>query len=219
MSAYQMWLTRNGGKEKIRFPVLPELITIKKGAMNRSVNIQGLGEVLIKGDRTAIVISFSSFFPSTPFPGVRFEDLTPPSDLKDTITIWQKSEMPVQFIVTGTTINLFFVIEDFTYHERGGDIGTLYYSLILKEYREVAARQVTVDALTQKASVPEPAPVRTDNRTPEKTYTVVKGDSLWTIAAKHLGSGNRYIEIYNLNRDKIKNPNLIYPGQVFKLPA
>ena len=34
-----------------------------------------------------------------------------------------------------------------------------------------------------------------------------------------LGSGSRYTEIYNLNKDKIKNPNLIYAGQVLRIPG
>lgn len=51
-----------------------------------------------------------------------------------------------------------------------------------------------------------------------RIYTVVKGDCLWKIAEKELGDGWRYIEIYNLNRDKIKNPDLIYVGQKLILP-
>lgn len=52
----------------------------------------------------------------------------------------------------------------------------------------------------------------------EKTYTVQKGDCLWTIAEKNLGDGNRWKEIYELNRDSIRDPGLIYPGQEFVLP-
>ena len=37
------------------------------------------------------------------------------------------------------------------------------------------------------------------------------------ICKKVLGDGNKWREVYNLNKDKIKNPNLIYPGQVLKL--
>jgi len=48
---------------------------------------------------------------------------------------------------------------------------------------------------------------------------VVKGDTLYDIAGKTLGDVNRWPEIYNLNKDKIENPDLIYPGQVLKLPA
>lgn len=50
------------------------------------------------------------------------------------------------------------------------------------------------------------------------TYTIVKGDNLWNIAKKYLGSGTRYMEIYNLNKSILKSPSLIYPGQVIKLP-
>lgn len=51
------------------------------------------------------------------------------------------------------------------------------------------------------------------------TYTVVKGDCLWKIARKHLGSGAKYTEIYELNKDILKSPDLIYIGQVLKIPA
>lgn len=46
-------------------------------------------------------------------------------------------------------------------------------------------------------------------------YVVKKGDTLWAIAKKYLGSGTKYPQIASENN--IKNPNLIYPGQVFKI--
>lgn len=46
-------------------------------------------------------------------------------------------------------------------------------------------------------------------------YTVKKGDTLWAIAKEYLGSGTKYPQIAQENN--IKNPNLIYPGQVFKI--
>jgi len=49
-------------------------------------------------------------------------------------------------------------------------------------------------------------------------YTVKKGDTLWDIAKKQLGSGAKYKEIAKLN-PQIKDPNRIYPGQVLKLPG
>ena len=51
-----------------------------------------------------------------------------------------------------------------------------------------------------------------------KTYTVKPGDCLYNISKSTLGDGGRYNEIYSLNKDKLKNPNLIYPGQVLQLP-
>jgi nucleoid-associated protein YgaU len=54
----------------------------------------------------------------------------------------------------------------------------------------------------------------------EVNYTVVKGDYLWKIAKKDefYGNGFAWPVIYNANRDQIKDPDLIYPKQVFKIP-
>lgn len=46
-----------------------------------------------------------------------------------------------------------------------------------------------------------------------------RGDNLWTIARRVYGQGIRYTQIYGANRGQIRDPNLIYPGQVFDLPA
>ena len=52
-----------------------------------------------------------------------------------------------------------------------------------------------------------------------KTFVVVqKGDALWNIAYQRLGLGNRYIDIVNLNKNKIINPDLIFPKQLFIIP-
>jgi nucleoid-associated protein YgaU len=51
------------------------------------------------------------------------------------------------------------------------------------------------------------------------TTTVSRGDSLWRLSQLSYGAGTRYAVIYKANREQIRNPNLIYPGQVFVLPA
>jgi len=52
-----------------------------------------------------------------------------------------------------------------------------------------------------------------------RTYTVVSGDSLSKIAKKILGNAGRWKEIWEANKDQIKNPDLIHPGQVLKIPG
>lgn len=67
--------------------------------------------------------------------------------------------------------------------------------------------------------VPEPAPEVKPAPEPEPEviyYTVVKGDNLTKIAKKY---DLKWRDIYNANKSKIKNPNLIYPGQVFVIPS
>jgi nucleoid-associated protein YgaU len=51
------------------------------------------------------------------------------------------------------------------------------------------------------------------------TTTVSRGDSLWRLSQLSYGAGTRYAVIYKANREQIRNPNLIYPGQVLVLPA
>lgn len=47
---------------------------------------------------------------------------------------------------------------------------------------------------------------------------VQPGNSLWRLARRTLGEGTRYTVIYQANRDRIGDPDLIYPGQVFEVP-
>ncbi len=52
----------------------------------------------------------------------------------------------------------------------------------------------------------------------ERTYTVVAGDTLSKIAKREYGDAAKWKRIYEANKDTIKNPDLIYPGQTFKIP-
>jgi nucleoid-associated protein YgaU len=61
----------------------------------------------------------------------------------------------------------------------------------------------------------EPPP----NAGPGEWVTVQPGHSLWRIARQTYGSGLRYAEVYAANTQQIADPDLIYPGQIFKLPA
>ena len=73
-----------------------------------------------------------------------------------------------------------------------------------------------------------PAPVETPPAAPStpsnavvpqlQSTIVTRGDSLWRISRRVLGRGIRYTQIYEANTNQIRNPRLIYPGQVFVLP-
>ncbi len=52
----------------------------------------------------------------------------------------------------------------------------------------------------------------------ETTYTVKSGDSLSKIAKRIYGDASKWHSIYDANRDKIKNPDLIHPGQELTIP-
>ena len=73
------------------------------------------------------------------------------------------------------------------------------------------------DRITILSDVSEPEPV-TGTQPQDRTYTVQKGDCLWSIAARQLGDGRRWQEIYDRNRDILSNPHRIYVGQQLRLP-
>lgn len=56
------------------------------------------------------------------------------------------------------------------------------------------------------------------NGTDGRRLHVVRGDNLWNIARAHYGEGWRYTVIFDANKDQIRDPGRIYPGQIFSLP-
>jgi nucleoid-associated protein YgaU len=51
-----------------------------------------------------------------------------------------------------------------------------------------------------------------------RTYVVCKGDTLWAIAQRYYGAGAQFPRIFDANRNILKDPNLIYPGQRLTIP-
>lgn len=65
----------------------------------------------------------------------------------------------------------------------------------------------------------KPAPVEVKEPEPEFTfYTIVSGDSLSKIAKKYYGNANKWNVLFEENKEIIQNPDLIYPGQVIRVP-
>ena len=78
------------------------------------------------------------------------------------------------------------------------------------------------DRLMQPRAVAAPKPGLHDRGSggvARATYVVGRGDTLTKIARNVLGDESRYLEIFELNRDKLKSPDLIQPGMELKVPA
>ena len=53
---------------------------------------------------------------------------------------------------------------------------------------------------------------------PVSLITVQPGNTLWGIARQKYGEGILYVRVFEANTDRIRNPDLIYPGQIFSVP-
>lgn len=82
------------------------------------------------------------------------------------------------------------------------------------------AKKADFSDVQSGSSSTAPAPAKTGSMgaSTGRTYTVVSGDSLSKIAKHHYGDANKWHAIYEANRDQIKNPDLIHPGQVLSIP-
>lgn len=215
INKYQLWITANGETEKCLLPVVPDMIKVSDGSKNESISVVDLGEVTIIQGRPALTFSFSSFCPIVPFQGTVIKVSTDPQYVIERLTKWKNSKKPVHFIVTGANIDVYCTIEKLDWEEKGGDVGTIYYSMVLKEYREISIRQVNTDIKNNIATIKDDT-TRIDNTIIPKTYTVQKGDCLFNISKKIYGDGSKWKDIHKANPN-IKNPNLIYPGDIIKL--
>ena len=102
--------------------------------------------------------------------------------------------------------------------DRAGEEGDKYITLALMEYKAAGVRYVAIQTPEAPVKEEQAEPPKNPSVTENKMYTVQKNDTLWGIAKRFYGNGAQYPKIVAANPG-IKNPNLIYPGQVFQIPV
>ncbi|MBX2831361.1 MAG: LysM peptidoglycan-binding domain-containing protein [Rhodospirillales bacterium] len=86
-------------------------------------------------------------------------------------------------------------------------------------YTMRADQSDALDKVTARVEIPFERAKPEDILEPGSRYVVQPGNSLWRIARRTYGDGLKYWVIYNQNSKKIRDPDLIYPGQIFALPS
>ena len=203
-------------------PVNPENITPSRSANNDDIDIIGLGKATRKGEPGVTGFTIESFFPGPKsyfYTGVR-----PKSAVEFINEIWETENINnnvAKITITGIPIpiNMYFVIENFEYDHRAGEEEDIYYTLEIKKYIPYGVKLIETKAINNtnvRVASTNIEVVQSSNA--QQTYSVKSGDSLFAITKKYTGSDNRWKELYELNKDKIKNPNLIYPNQKLTIP-
>lgn len=215
----QFWLKDREGLY-LRLPVNPAEFTVTSPFGVNKIVVAHLGEVSIPGERNLKDVSFESFFPRDYNPNYcEYNGFMNPRKWVLQMEKWRDTRKSVRLLITGTNVSMPVLIEQFDIRpERAGHVGDIYYNMLCVEYREPIVRKLEKKGKAVKA-VKAISTSRSTSKSSGSTYTVKKGDSLWTIAKRELGNGTDLEKIYQANKKVIgKNKHLILPGQKLVLP-
>ncbi|MCI8336501.1 MAG: LysM peptidoglycan-binding domain-containing protein [Peptococcaceae bacterium] len=212
---------------RLVLPVTPSKLTVKIKGNNKTLTLVNEGEMNILRAPGLTEISFEAVLPMLgkyPFSG----DYHRPDHYLNAFEKLMVEKQPFQFSVIRTTpsgkelfdTDMKVSLESYTIAEDANQGLDVTVAITLKQYVSYVTKK---DALLEVSADGEATIIeetkRDANSAPQtKTYTVKKGDCLWTIAKKYYNDGAKYKDIYEANKDKLKSPNLIYPGQELILP-
>lgn len=209
-----------------RLPTNPEEIKVTSSQANVKYEVLKLGQIVMPTYMELMEYSFECEFPlkQQNYVLVKNEFLTANEYLK-MFREWREKMVPIRFMagrinvsdkLMKDQINKMVLIEELAISEKAGEEGDKYVSFKLIEYRRFGKM---VGKLLDEESGKE---IKTQNQetNPNSTgiHVVISGDNLWNLAKKYYGNSSKYTQIYNANKDKIKNPALIYPGQKLVIP-
>ena len=218
-----IYVREKNGSREIRIPWLPEKIVRKSGGTVRAAyDILDRGPVEIPTGSGLSGFSWESTFPGenrTDTSMLRGEWKSP-ADYDSILEDWRVKGTLLTILVTGYPINADVYVDDYN-SEAAGGFGDIDYDISFIEARDIT---ITAAAPTKRAAA-----------TGTK-YTIKTGDTLWSIALRFLGSGSKWIDIYNANKEIIEstakkrwkaaginrdsqNGHWIFPGTVITIPG
>lgn len=223
--AYSLYL------DGVLFPVTPSKITVKINGNNETVTLINEGEANILKAAGLSDVEFDLLLPNMEYPFAAYPSggYRPAKFYLDKLEELKAGKKSFQYIVTRVTpdlkklfdSNMTVSLEEYSIVDDTGEVFDITVKVKLKQYREFTTKTCTVDISLPKpqAAMQQSRPT-SDNAPSGGSYTVVSGDCLWKIAKQFYGDGSKWGTIYEANKSVIGgNPNLIYPGQVFTIPA
>lgn len=227
--AEMVYITELDSGTRIALPLPPEAVKCKAEGKFITYNVINAGEVKLPNGEKLVKFSWSGRLPGASMRHMRMvsaSDWRSPKEIQGIISMWRRYGKKLRLLVTGTTINHDVYLESYTVDN--SKLDTVEYSIsfvVAKDILVYTTAELNIENTTKKTTTPTTieraaSAEAAASSSQSTTCTVKSGDTLWTIAKKYLGNGSRYMEIYEANKDIIgSNPNLIYPGQVFTIPA
>ena len=200
--------TRTG--QALTLPVTPSSYPMAAGRAAERLDMAQTGQIALPGLSQLFSVQLEFMLPAQSYPFMTSGAAVEPSYYIELLSDWSESGDVCRYIVAGTDINSPVLLGPLEYGEQDGT-NDVYCKLPLQEYRYLD--EVQVEKLTQNTGRSEETSGQPQTA---DSYTVVKGDCLWSICKKFYGDGSLAYKLATANG--IKNPNLIYPGQVLTLP-
>ena len=211
----------------MELPIAPQKLTAKIKGNNKTLTLINEGDINFLRAPGLTEITFDAVLPMLGQYSFANGYRRPDSYLNKLESLMTDKE-PFRFLVSRVSpsgrllydTNMKVSLENYTITEDATKGPDVTVSITLKQYISYSTKTVTVvKPKPEKRPVVQQKKKRETFSAPKvKTYTVKSGDCLWNIAKKYYGNGAQYTKIYNANKGKIKNPNLIYPGQVLTIP-
>ena len=202
-------LKSSKSNQELTMPVTPPGFQLTAGRLVEGLDMAQTGQVNLPGLQALFSESLEFLLPGAArnytVPGYGGN----PYSIVEQLIGWSRAGEVLRMIVTDTPVNVPVLLGPVLYRESGG-AGDVTVTLDLREYRELG-QQAATNPQTQNRSRPAPPA-----RQPESSHTVVKGDTLWGICRKQYGDGALAYKVAAANG--IQNANLIFPGQVVRLP-
>lgn len=146
---------------RIRIPVNPEEIKVTRPSNNKTYDVLDIGEIVVPMAPGLQEVSWEGFFPSQ-FDDPYTSGSAAPGTIVKALERAKKNKTVGRLIITRSELfdtNLRCIIEDFDTIDKGGEPGDIYYSIVLKEYRDYSPQTVT---LVQQQTLPDAVPAETD---------------------------------------------------------
>lgn len=212
----------------VQFPIAPSSMETKINNNNSTITLINESEVNILKKAGLTDISFDLLLPNSKYPFAEYPDgFQPATYYLEKLESLKLSNKPFQFIISrmkpnGDLLfdtNMKVSLEDYPIQEDAENGFDIVVSLNLKQYREYGTKvlELKKPKTAGGKKVAKTTKPRASSKTTPKSHKVVRGDTLWAICKKYYGKVSRAMTDELAVKNGIKNPNLIYPGQVIKL--